>query len=298
MILCFCNTRGEIMELKINLLIVDDEQIIREGLCSIDWRAHGICDVYVAGNGQEAYELLEKKEVHILISDVKMPVMDGIELGKRVFALNGSTRIIMLSGYSEFEYAKSALKFGAVDYLLKPVDEDELIATVKKAILQFEVDKVKELFSKKSERINELQVALDEADKNLLENYDGLLLHDKLFADDENIRKVSEGFSVQVLTAINYINKNYALNLNADIVADVVKRSKNYFSTQFKKELCVSLIEYINKVRIAHAKLLLKETGLLTYEIAERVGFSEYRYFCTVFKKSLGVTPSHYRDMK
>jgi len=98
--------------------------------------------------------------------------------------------------------------------------------------------------------------------------------------------------------AINHINMNYALNLTVDSVADVVKRSKNYFSTQFKKELGISLIDYVNKVRIEHAKLLLKETGYLTYEVAERVGYSEYRYFCTVFKKYTGITPTQYREAK
>lgn len=286
------------MEQEINLLIVDDEQIIREGLSSINWQEHGVSNVFVASNGKEAFNLFQRQKIHIVITDVKMPGMDGIELGKRIHAAESGVRIIMLSGYGEFQYAKSALQFGALDYLLKPIEEEELIEAVKKAILELSVDKVKDLFSQKSERISELEVVLNEEDKALLQNYDGLLLHDKLFADDDSIPKMGQGFSIQILMAINHINMNYALNLTVDSVADVVKRSKNYFSTQFKKELGISLIDYVNKVRIEHAKLLLKETGYLTYEVAERVGYSEYRYFCTVFKKYTGITPTQYREAK
>lgn len=283
------------MNQEVNLLIVDDEKIIIEGLSSIDWTSHGIGRVFLARNGEKALEVFLKENIQIVITDVKMPGLDGIELGNRINESSQKAKVIVLSGYGEFDYAKSAIKFGAIDYLLKPIEEAELVKAVKKAMLELREEKLKTLLRKKCERISELGIVLDEGDKALLQNFDGLLLHDKLFKEDNNMPKMGNSFSIQILMAVNYINMNYVLNLTADSLSKVVNRSKNYFSTQFKKEIGISMSDYINKVRIEHSKLLLKDTSYLTYEIAERVGYSEYRYFCTVFKKYTGFTPSQYR---
>ncbi len=284
------------MSSKINMLIADDEKIIREGLCSIDWHSLGICEVFLASNGAEALKLFLEKDISIVVTDVKMPVMDGIELGRRLITTDKKVKIVILSGHNDFEYAKEAMKFGAVDYLLKPVNAAELIQTVKKLLLSVSVEKVQILISKKKESLEELKVSLYERDKELLTNYDGLLMHDKLFFYDETIPNTPSGFSPQMLVSINHINLHYREPLTVDSIADVAGRSKNYFSTQFKKELGLSFVDYLNKVRLEHAKILLKSTGYMTYEISELVGYSEYRYFGTLFKKYTGKTPSEYRE--
>ena len=96
---------------KPNLLIVDDEKNIRLGLkLGIDWAALGIGEVYAACDGIEAITLLQEHPIHIIITDVRMPGIDGLELCARVSTLYPNTQMIILSGYSEFSYAKKAVR--------------------------------------------------------------------------------------------------------------------------------------------------------------------------------------------
>ncbi len=115
------------------LMIVDDEEITREGLAaSIDWARFGIRVCALAANGAEALALAQKQPVDILITDVKMPLMDGIALSERMRALNRSVRIVFVSGFSELDYLKSAIRVNVADYILKPVDVGELQAAVER----------------------------------------------------------------------------------------------------------------------------------------------------------------------
>jgi two-component system response regulator YesN len=288
------------MDNEINLLIADDEKIIREGMASIGWEKNGISHVYTAANGEEALLLFEKKKIQIIVTDVKMPGVDGIELGNRIHAMAPAVKIIILSGYNEFDYAKKALRFGAMDYLLKPVDTDELMEAVQKAVSEIKVEGVARNLGEKKKQFHEMEIALGPEDQVFYQNYQGVLKHDKLFFDDRSVPQIqgNHSFSIQTLMAINYVNLNYSRPVSVDDLSDIVNRSRNYFSAQFKKEMGIGLADYLNKVRIQHAKILLRETSYLTYEVAERVGFPEYRYFCTVFKKYAGDTPTHYRESK
>ncbi len=110
------------------ILIVDDDPLIRKGLRIVIERGLGGCIFHEdAANGQEALQRLEAYVPDILITDVRMPIMDGIELIDRLRQAGSEMKAIVLSGYDEYRYIREALKGGAVDYLLKPVDNDELI---------------------------------------------------------------------------------------------------------------------------------------------------------------------------
>ncbi|HYF95255.1 MAG TPA: response regulator [Symbiobacteriaceae bacterium] len=116
------------------LLIVEDEATFRDGIVSmIDWAAHGIEVCGAVANGQEAWALIEQQAPDLLLTDIRMPVMDGLELLERVTAARLPTQVILLSGFGEFEYAKRAVKLGAVDYLLKPCRPEDLLAVVEAA---------------------------------------------------------------------------------------------------------------------------------------------------------------------
>ncbi len=109
------------------LLIVDDEQFIREGLKNcINWAANGITQVETARSGLEALECFDRDYYDILIVDVQMPKMSGLELAEKIQVISPYTKIIILSGYAEFEYAKKAVELNVLSYLLKPVNIDEL----------------------------------------------------------------------------------------------------------------------------------------------------------------------------
>lgn len=117
------------------MIVVDDEYLARIGIKeTIDWESFGITIVDTAVNGKDALEKIEQNKPDIIISDIKMPVMDGTELVAALYERNYDGVIIMLSGYNDFEYAKATLEKGVFKYLLKPVDNDELVSVVLQAV--------------------------------------------------------------------------------------------------------------------------------------------------------------------
>lgn len=115
------------------VLIVDDEEEIRLGIIKkINWEEFGFQIVGDAENGQDALEKAEKLQPDVVMTDVKMPYMDGLELGKRLKDLMPSTKVIIFSGCDDFEYAKEAIKFNVIEYVLKPINSIEVIELLKK----------------------------------------------------------------------------------------------------------------------------------------------------------------------
>jgi two-component system response regulator YesN len=122
------------------VIVVDDEFIIRDGLMSFKWEKHGFSLVGGASDGSEAFELMEKNQADLIITDIKMPVMDGLALSQKIYESFPSTKVIILTGYKEFDYALTALRTGVVEYLLKPVDLDELEVLIDK--IKNELDEI------------------------------------------------------------------------------------------------------------------------------------------------------------
>ncbi|OAB45788.1 response regulator [Paenibacillus antarcticus] len=142
----------------IELLLVDDESYVTESIAqTIKWNEMGVSQVYQASSAAEALELLEEQSIDIVITDIRMPEMDGLQLIETISSRWADTRCILLTGHSDFQYAKKAIQLQAFDYLLKPVDDDELIASVSNAIesLQDEWEQVeryqKLLYDRKSD---------------------------------------------------------------------------------------------------------------------------------------------------
>lgn len=117
------------------LLIVDDGHYIVEYLKHLlDWSKYGINQVLTTSNPLEAKQILEDTPVDILLTDIRMPEISGVDLLKFVHERRSSCKVIFLSGYSDFEYAQSALRFGAADYLLKPVDKHDMEQAIQQAV--------------------------------------------------------------------------------------------------------------------------------------------------------------------
>lgn len=116
-----------------NVVLVDDEEIVRKGISlSIEWENYGVKIVGEAPNGQEALKKCLECRPDIVITDIRMPQMDGLELAGRLREIMPGTKVIILSGYEDFSYAKRAIVLGVREYLLKPVNEEELVSAVKK----------------------------------------------------------------------------------------------------------------------------------------------------------------------
>ena len=113
----------------ITILIVDDEKLERRGIRFLLKREEGEFQILEATNGKDALGVLESNHVDILFSDVKMPYMNGLELTKAVREDHPDMEIVIFSGYNDFSYAREALRYGVVDYVLKPVDPEEFHKT-------------------------------------------------------------------------------------------------------------------------------------------------------------------------
>jgi two-component system response regulator YesN len=114
-----------------NIFLVDDEPIIRKGIMtSIPWQEHGFAVCGEASNGQEALDLIPELHPDLVITDIRMPIMDGLELSTQIRRQYPAIKVLILSGYDDFEYAQKAIRIGVDNYLLKPVGAQELLAEV------------------------------------------------------------------------------------------------------------------------------------------------------------------------
>jgi two-component system, response regulator YesN len=114
------------------IVIADDEGVIRDGMKTIiPWDEYGFEIVGEASNGLDTLKCIEKLKPEVIITDVKMPLMSGIDLLKEIRRLGMDIKVLLISGYDDFQYVKEGLRYGAVNYLLKPINNEEMIATVK-----------------------------------------------------------------------------------------------------------------------------------------------------------------------
>ncbi|OOM78782.1 putative response regulatory protein [Clostridium puniceum] len=189
----------------IKILIVDDEPFIRQGLkILINWEQYGYEIVGEAANGFEAIKELEKKDIDLIIADIKMPEMNGIELIEYVHDnILCEVKFIVLSGYYEFEYAKKAIKYNVKDYILKPIQKDELI----KVLIAFKEEYIKQ---EKQQTIQKIK------DKVVYDRYLNEIINDKCNNSNLEYVKKYQEFSAElryIIIEINY-NKDEYINVS------------------------------------------------------------------------------------
>lgn len=176
----------------LRVMIVDDEPIIRRGIESVpDW-AGMCCEVVaVAENGIDAMEKAKIMQPDIVITDIMMPEMNGLELSEALVELYPTIKIILLTGYKEFEYAKKAIQLNVVDYLLKPIDPDDLCAVVKKAVCEINKKLVAE------EEVDRMRQIVTQSRPLLREKFLADLLFSRLYSANEIQRKL-EYFCIDI----------------------------------------------------------------------------------------------------
>lgn len=137
------------------IILVDDEKVVREGISqTIDWESNGYELVGVAENGIQALELINETKPHIVITDIRMPGLDGIELIRCVRQQGLEVEFVIISGHDEFDYAHQAMRFGVQHYLLKPCDEEEILSALSLIAADLEMKRQKEaLYGETLERL-------------------------------------------------------------------------------------------------------------------------------------------------
>lgn len=248
----------------IRIMIADDEEVIRRGLEKIASRMDLEVQVIGSyGNGLEAWNHLQKlslNEIDLLITDIKMPRMDGFKLIEEARAHLKTLPVAVLSGFSEFDYARKAMRFGVLDYLLKPIDKAQLYELLQS---------VEE--SKRTAAVSVPDVVLPQPPEG------------------------GEHYVVEQIKSI--LEQEYGLNFELERLAESVGMNASYISRLFKHKTGQTITDYLIGIRITEAKkLLLDHPDLKNYEIADRVGYSDPVYFNKLFKKMCGMTPKEYKS--
>ena len=120
------------------IIVVEDDRIIRRGICqAIPWEENGIMVVGEASDGEMALALIEEQQPHVVISDINMPFLNGLEMARKLKDTSPHTKFVFLTGYEDFKYAQQAVQLKAFDYLLKPVDSALLLEKVKEALAEW-----------------------------------------------------------------------------------------------------------------------------------------------------------------
>jgi two-component system response regulator YesN len=253
----------------LKLLIVDDEPLILDGISSIIKRANiEFQQVETANDGIEALEKLESFGPDLLITDIHMPEMSGLELIRQAKTRNLCNRFIILTGFDEFEYARQALRYKVLDYLLKPIDKEELIAILEDAAHDIE-----------------MQV-------------DGQNLEQKEEANPFRGLLDYTHFSDQVNRILGYIHMHYAKDISLELISEHIGINPSYVSALFKKETGINFIPYLHSCRIIKAQQLMESQPKLPLDkVALQVGYENPRQFFKVFKKYSGLTPGKYREV-
>ncbi|NLK98025.1 response regulator transcription factor [Defluviitalea saccharophila] len=250
------------------VLIVEDEDIMRKGLMFMPkWQEVNCIVVGEACNGLDGLEKIQKLQPDIVIVDINMPVMDGLEMLEKSIREYGYDAIIV-SGYGEFDYARRGISLGVTEYLLKPINYTKLYEAIRKIEAKRNV--------KESMKNTIRQIDVEKKKLGLLEHED---------------TKTGNRYVDLMLQAIH---EKYATRLALTDISEECQMSCTYLNVKFKNETGYTFNDYLNRYRIQKAVDLLRENKYKIYEIAEMVGFSDYKYFIKVFKKYIGHSPARF----
>ena len=250
----------------LKVLVVEDEEMIRKGIVlAVDWAALDCVVVGEAANGLQALEAVERYAPSLIITDLKMPVMDGLEMLRQLRERGNNAFVIILTAYDSFAYAQTALRLGAVDFLLKPFHDGEL-----------------------EQAVTRLKQRMDRAGQGGEKGPAPLPLPELKKGDK----------SKYVLEAMAYIGEHYhEPNIGVAAIAQHLGISEGHLSHTFKKETDYTLLNYLTRYRVHRAMELLRDCRLKVYEVAEQVGYRDIAYFSATFKKLVGMSPSEYQDV-
>ena len=246
--------------MMIRVLVVDDEPLVRRGVAQgVNWAALSCEVVGEAANGEEGLDMARRLSPDLIITDIRMPRMDGIGMMNALRREGCKARCIVLTAHSDFEYARSALLFGADDYLLKPFRDEELEHAVLRAC----------------GRLAETAPATPAAQQE---------------------RPEATGY---VREAMDYIAAHYAdEDISIAAIAEHLRVSEGHLSHVFKKQTGMTVTGYLTQYRIQAAMRLLASGRVKVYEAAAAVGYKDVTYFSSTFKKQTGLSPSEYAEQR
>ncbi len=281
------------------VMIVDDEPFIRKGLEQLIELSGSDCRVVAeAGNGIEALDLLKREKVDLIFADIKMPGMSGLDMIERIkkYSLSDAS-IVILTGFAEFELARRSMRYGIQDYLLKPIQTEELKEILIKAEKSYE-DRVSQVYKEQKKLLTELleeneEISESDVVSQVLEKQKDI---NTLIAEvrrNDEIRKQEKreiGYEVD-----EYIKRHYKENISLKQISEIFHVNNVYLGQLFKKRHNMLFKDYIYSLRISDAENYLLNTNKRVYQIAEELGFANVDAFISRFVQLKGITPNQYR---
>lgn len=251
----------------LKILIVEDEDIIRKGLVfTIDWLSMDCVVCAEAANGEEGLRKIIENKPDVVITDIKMPKMNGIEMIRQGLE-HVKFESVFLTSYAEFEYARKAIELKAHDYLVKPIDEDKIIEVIQTLHDKLDVNK-------------KVEIALKYNPSSRLD-----LNHYMELDHSEN------GY---VAKSIEIMKQRYIEKVGIETISEELGVSARYLSRKFKEVTNHSFLDLLNAYRVQQSIKLLNTGKYRVYEISDMTGFTDYKHFCTVFKRYTSMSPTRF----
>lgn len=301
----------------IKVIVVDDERFVRMGIVGeTDWEVLGCEVVGEAANGLEALDLVHEKDPDLMICDIRMPKMNGLEMLKKLREEGNPIQVIFLTAYSEFSYAREALKLYAFDYLLKPFEDGELEDAILRAKERIETERAaRRLVVSDGGALENGPASQRTGERNGVDGKSGEIPGSgtgkeaagegapadgsRQAADAPSFRILlpfdenTAGLTGYVRDAVLYSVAHYGENsVNVAKIANAVGISEGHLSHCFKKETGYTVMGWLTRYRMKKAAELLADHRNKVYEVAEMVGYKDIAYFSNTFKKIAGVAPS------
>jgi len=262
-----------------SLFIVDDEEWVRKLLKRlVPWKDLDLVLAGEASGGSQALALCAATRPSIVLTDIRMPGLDGIALMRGLKETSPSSLIVVISGFGDFDYAREALRYGAAAYLLKPVDEDELhdvlVATLER------IEKAETVRRNRKSAYAELR-RLRSAAARINQDAPGADRPLPALLSDRAAAIIASDLSVQ---------------RTLESVAEELGVTARHLSKVFKNEKSVGFSEFSTAIRVGKARELLLVPSLRISDVAALLGYADSHYFSRVFKLRIGASPESFRS--
>lgn len=319
------------------ILIVDDEMVFRRGIKAMLQKSDFcIGQISEAVDGFEALELLGHDNYDIVITDIRMPRMDGLMLCKSIRERGMRPGIIILSGYDDFKYAQAAIQYGVSDYVLKPLSQKKLTQVLQEVIRKREEGGTRLPYREMDDLVTSLSQALWNLDQDAYqkagrearnrlagmgENAGREILAEILFHTAGKVsgklgeKLPAEGFrehgyqeNLEQLWEMVSNRKRHGLldtvrehllanpAMSQEELGNLLGFSPSHFSSIFKEKTGKKFVDYRTQIRMEAARELLCIPSKTVTQVAAQVGYSDYSHFSSVFKKFYGKTPAQFRE--
>lgn len=270
---------------QIRVLVVDDEKLSRTSLEHlVDWKANGFVFVGSAANGSEGLDYVDREKPDIVLTDIRMPEIDGLEMIERIRKSHPDIVFAVLSGYGEFELTSRAMRAGIRHYLLKPCNENDVLDVLRE--LRDEV-----------ERGTEARSYLEglETEVRRLEATLGKVASSA--EEDQSTPSNDIVSSLREWALRHYSDRELTLKWMG---RHLLYMNPEYLGRVFLRETGERFGDFLLRIRMERAKhLLVARQEIRIFEIAVLVGYPEDgQYFCRAFKKYVGLTASEYRNTR